>query len=360
MSNDKGFTEQFVDYSDGRKSAPTLTIMVGVSGSGKSFLAKQWVNKSRGELIRFNRDNIRAMLYVDVPWSKRNEDFTRKYEQAGVKLALRMGRNVVVDDTNCVVRTRHSWEEIARETQSIFRLVSMTTSLEECIARDAKRTGKEHIGEPIIKRQYKDFTSASLTPRNYDLVPTNRATTDRAALRSGEFPLRLPYAPVVLVDMDGTMCNHIGVRSPFDESLVLNDAPWPSVVKMVQDLYATHNIIVVSGRNDTCAEDSNDWMKIHKVPVDYLLMRDVPSVPDTEIKGRILDELLTVIPLEKIDFVIDDRPRVINMWQRRGLKVRVVYQGEEVKNFTTAHRDGCPFENASDYRRCKCGAMENF
>jgi len=361
MAHDKGFTEQYVDYSDGRKSPPTLTVMVGISGSGKSFLAKQWTNKSRGNTVRFNRDNLRSMLYVDVPWSGYNEEVTRKLEQEGVTLALRMGRDVIVDDTNCVIRTRHGWEELARNERVMLRLVVMTTSLEECIARDAKREGKECVTEKIVRSQYKDFTGGSLTPRSYGLVSMNRALTDRAALRSKEFPLRLPDAPCVLVDMDGTLCNHTSVRSPYDESLVLLDTPWMPVVELVQSLYATHNVFVVSGRNDKCGEDSEAWLNEYKVPHDYLLMRDVPSVPDVVIKKVILDELLAVMPLDKIALVIDDRPKVVKMWMREGLKVYTVYQGEEVKNFTTAHRDGCPFTNAKDYRRCpKCGAMENF
>jgi predicted kinase len=357
----KGFTEQFVDYADGRENPPTLTVMVGISGSGKSVLAKQWVNQSRGDVVRFNRDNLRAMLYVDVPWSNRNEDLTRKYEQEGVKLALRMGRSVIVDDTNCVIRTRHGWEEVARDSRAIFRLVVMSTPLELCIERDAQRQGKECVGEEIVRRQYKDLCGGSLTPRSYGLVSMNRALADRAALRSGEFPLRLPDAPVVLVDMDGTLCNHIDVRSPYDESKVLLDAPWLAVVEKVRSLYATHNILIVSGRNDKCGEDSEEWLNSYSVPHDYLLMRDVPSVPDVIIKKAILDELLAVMPKDKIALVIDDRPKVVKMWMREGLKVYAVYQGEEVKNFTTGHRDGCNYESRSGYRRCPdCGAMENF
>jgi predicted kinase len=167
MANDKGFTEQFVDYSADRQDAPTLTVMVGISGSGKSVLARTWVNAGRGNVVRFNRDNMRSMLFVDVPWSHHNEELTRKLQQEGVKTALRMGRNVIVDDTNCVIRTRHGWEQVARDYRAKFRLVVMTTPLEVCIERDSKRVGKECVGEDIVKKQYKDMNSGSLTPRAY-------------------------------------------------------------------------------------------------------------------------------------------------------------------------------------------------
>jgi predicted kinase len=364
METNKGFTEQFVDYTDGRKEAPTLTVMVGVSGSGKSFLAKQWVNHGRGNVVRFNRDNLRAMLFVDVPWGHNNEEVTRKYEQEGVKLALSMGRSVIVDDTNCVFRTRNEWESLAHDLRVKFRLVLMATPLEECIKRDAKREGKECVGESVIHKQYTDLCAwqrYSITSLNYIPTSMNRALRDRSALRSGKFPLRLPDAPVVLVDMDGTLCNHVGIRSPFDESRVLMDTPWDKVVALVQSLYSTHNVFIVSGRNDRCGEDSEEWLNNHKVPHDYLLMRDTPSIPDTIIKERILDELLRVIPKERIAFVIDDRPKVLVMWERNGIKVLPVYEGKVVNNFTTTHREDCPFANQKGYRRCpNCQALENF
>jgi ABC-type glutathione transport system ATPase component len=37
------FTEQRFDYSLGRADAPELIVMVGVSGSGKSVIAKSWI-----------------------------------------------------------------------------------------------------------------------------------------------------------------------------------------------------------------------------------------------------------------------------------------------------------------------------
>src|ERR1700739_212171 len=196
---DRGYNEHFVDYSAGRENPPTLTVMVGLSGSGKSVLSKQWIVNGYGQVLRFNRDNLRAMLYPGVTWDKggkHNEEYVRRYEQEGVRSALRMGRDVIVDDTNCVVRTRYGWEEIAVETRAKFRLVVMTTSLEECIERDAKRTGTECVGEKVIRGQYKTLCEATVTPKQYAVSTPNRPVQEREALRMGEFPLRLPHAPV--------------------------------------------------------------------------------------------------------------------------------------------------------------------
>ena len=363
MINDKGFTEQFVDYSENREGAPTLTVMVGISGSGKSVLAKRWVNADkRGNVVRFNRDNLRAMLYVDVPWSHHNEELTRQYEQDGVKLALRMGKDAIVDDTNCNLRVRNAWEEVARNSRVKFRLVVMTTTLEECILRDSKREGKECVGEAIVRRQYKDLNGANVIPVAYGLTATTRAELDREGFRSGEFTRRLPAAPFLLVDIDGTVANHIGVRGPFEEHKVLNDTVWEKVADMVRAAYATHNIVFLSGRHLTCSDDTEAWLKLHNIPFDFLVMRSAgDNRSDAEIKPELLQEILTTVRMDEIDYVIDDRPRVVRAWRRLGLKVVVVYAGEVVKDFTTVHRSGCPQEGKKGYRRCdKCGALEDF
>ena len=366
---DRGYTEQFVDYSGGRDGAPTLTVMVGISGSGKSVLTRDWVLRGYGRVLRFNRDNLRAMMYPGVTWEnggKRNEDLVRRYEQEGVRAALRASHvtDVIVDDTNCVLRTRYGWEEIARDTRSKFRLVLMTTSLAECIERDSKRTGIECVGEKVVRGQYKTLCEASVTPKQYSVAEPSRPVQERGALRQGEFPLRLPNAPVVLCDIDGTLANHNGpngefIRSPFDESKVLLDGVHTVVADWVRAIYPHYNVVIVSGRHDTCGEDTVAWLEGHSIPFDHILMRaGGDNRSDFIIKKEILTELLTVLSQGQLAFVLDDRPQVVKMWRENGLKVYPVAG-------TTVHRDTCPYGDnlaaMKGKRRCPdCGALEDF
>lgn len=349
------FTEQRFDYSQGRTDAPELIVMVGVSGSGKSVLAKQWVNRGRGDVVRFNRDSLRAMLYVDVPWSNHNEELTRRYAREGVILALRMGRTVIVDDTNCSVRVRNELEEIARDCRAKFRLTVMSTPLDVCIERDSKREGKEKVGEGVIRKQYKDLNGTTVSPKAYGLTVVNRAALDREAFCTREISFRLPEAKLVLCDIDGTLADHEGDevcfkcgidtveigrpkstrkcsqcdgitgRSPFDEDKVLLDKPYPVVVAWVRALYPHYNVIIVSGRHNTCSEDTCAWLEAQGVPFDYILMRE-GTPPDNRsdviVKQELLDSILRTVLKDRIAFVLDDRPRVINgCWKAAGLKV---------------------------------------
>ena len=361
---DRGYTDQFVDYSAGRENAPTLTVMVGCSGSGKSVLTKDWVLNGYGRVLRFNRDDLRAMMYPGVTWEnggKRNEDLVRRYEQECVKSALRAGHvtDVIVDDTNCVHRTRNGWETIARDSRVKFRLVRMTTTLQECIERDAKRTGTACVGEKVIRGQYKTLSEATVTPQLYSVAEPNRPVQEREALRQGEFPLRLPNAPVVLCDIDGTLANHEGIRSPFDESKVLLDGVHEVVASWIRALYAEYNVVIVSGRHDTCGEDTVQWLEGHGIPFDHILMRaGGDNRGDFIIKKEILTELLSVLSQGQLAFVLDDRPQVVKMWRENGLKVYPVAG-------TTIHRDSCPYNDnpkaMKGLRRCPdCGALEEF
>lgn len=359
---DRGYNEFFVDYSGGREDARTLTVMVGLSGSGKSVLSKRWVLEGYGNVLRFNRDSLRLMLYPGVTWDKggkQNEEFVRRFNQEGVKMALRMGRDVIVDDTNCVRRTRYKWEEIARDSRAKFRLVLMTTSIEECIERDAKRTGTECVGEIIIRRQAKDLSEASVTPQMYSVAEPSRPVQERESLRHGEFTLRLPNAPVVLCDVDGTLADHLGVRSPFDESKVLLDNVHEVVADWLRALYPHYNVVIVSGRHDTCGEDTVVWLEGHGIPFDHILMRaGGDNRSDFIIKKEILTELLSVLSQGQLAFVLDDRPQVVRMWRDNGLKVYPVAG-------TTVHRVGCAYDDnpkaMKNKRRCPdCGALEEF
>jgi len=241
----ESFSHQFVDYAAGRKNPPQLTVMVGPAGSGKSTVAKAWVNWGQGKVIRFNRDSLCSMLFGDSPWNHRNEDFVRKYEENGVRLALSRGLSAIVDDTNCTARRRLRWERMARASRAAFDLVLMNASEKECIERNKGRTGKECVPEEAIRRQFQRLREAPVVPAGYEIVEFNRAVCDwQALLATGTgdgLVLRLPEAQVVFCDVDGTLADHEGVRDQYDESKVLLDRCREPVAAWLRALYPTQH-----------------------------------------------------------------------------------------------------------------------
>ena len=87
-ANDESVTNLYFDYSGGKEGAPTLTVMVGPAGSGKSTVARSVVNWGQGRTVRVNRDTLRAMLYCDSPWNNAKEQVIRRLEEEAVRLLL--------------------------------------------------------------------------------------------------------------------------------------------------------------------------------------------------------------------------------------------------------------------------------
>ena len=367
------FTETRFDYSQGKPNAPELTITVGVSGCGKSTWAKAEVYRNRGDVVRLNRDEIRAMLFPGVAWNKNLENLVKDLQMEGARQALQRGRSVIIDDTNCIRNTRQKWEEFAQMNRVKFRIVQFTTDVKECIARDKARgvacttCGKAPgvmVGEGVIQKQRKDLgeRAKEVTPKEYKLTRPYFERTEY--LRNGGWTVRLPNAKWKLYDVDGTLANHLGVRDPYDESRVLHDTPWESVLEMLREDYTKFNICIVSGRHDHCGDDTCDWLEMHAAPFDHILMRySGDNRSDAIVKKELLDELRAVIGEDNIEDVTDDRPRVCEMWRSHGIKVRQVHAGKVVENPETAlkHADGCKYEKSKGYRKCPdCGALEYF
>ena len=163
----------------------------------------------------------------------------------------------------------------------------------------------------------------------------------------------------VIFDLDGTLAN-IDVRK--DKSLKPNgkldwnifaapdsitnwDAPNEPVIKMAQ-LFKNDGfkIVIFSGRNDRGFFATRDWLKIHNVPYDLLVMRpdkfqskawpiahgnpatpDMRFMPDEILKKAMLDNF---VDINDVFLVVDDRDKVVKMWRDLGLNTFQVAPGD--------------------------------
>ena len=229
-----------------------------------------------------------------------------------------------MDDTNCNRNVRYDWEKMAQQMRCRFRIVTMTTDLKVCIERDSKREGKERVGEGVIRKQWKDLNEVKVTvKKEAEPAKMTRPYFNRLQLQQGGFLPRLPGCPWVLVDVDGTVADSTGLRSPYDESRVLEDNPYPTIITEVNRLSETHNICIVSGRHDSCGDDTWDWLEMHGVKFDHVLMRySGDNRPDYVVKSEILNSLLEVVLKQNVAFAIDDRPQVVERcWKANGIRV---------------------------------------
>lgn len=88
---------------------------------------------------------------------------------------------------------------------------------------------------------------------------------------------------------------------------------------------ANQDVHIWSGRCESVRKKTEEWLKPHFIYYNELKMRPIgDSTPDDELKELWLDEVLA--QGKKIDFVVDDRAKVVRMWRRRGIFVFDVNQ----------------------------------
>jgi len=132
---------------------------------------------------------------------------------------------------------------------------------------------------------------------------------------------------IYLCDIDGTLADHQGIRSPFDESKVGLDKPLPTV-DLIKSLIATGDrIIYFSGRTDSCRLETIKWLtKYIDDGEPELYMRKTGDFRNDAILKK---EMYNTYIKDKYNDlgVFDDRLRVCHMWYELGLFVFCCNQG---------------------------------
>ena len=162
----------------------------------------------------------------------------------------------------------------------------------------------------------------------------------------------------VIFDLDGTLAD-IDVRRNkatkpngkldwdvfFDADNIKLDKPNHPVIKTAQMFHDNgFRVVIFSGRNDRSFHTTVEWLKIHEVPHDLLVMRpdkfkdkswpiadgnpatpDMRFMPDDILKKKMLD---TFVDIDDVFLVVDDRNKVVDMWRSLGLNTFQVAPGD--------------------------------
>ena len=101
-----------------------LAIMIGIQGSGKSTFYHQFLTK---KFVRVNLDTLK----------------TRHQEKLLIEKCLKERKNFAIDNTNPTKEDRQRYIPLAKENG--YRIIGyfMESKLNECIARNNLRQGKE-------------------------------------------------------------------------------------------------------------------------------------------------------------------------------------------------------------------------
>lgn len=301
---------------------PRLIATRGLPASGKTTYALNWVKEDPDSRVRVNRDDLRAM--AGIPYSPANEFRVILQRNALITQALKAGYDVINDDTNLPQRTVRDLAKLAKAAGAEFEVTDFThVQPDVCEARNTKRKsfGERGVPDEVIWNMWTKYLDGRPCPLPLPAEPEN----------STEFK---PYFPdtskpkAVIFDVDGTLAEMCD-RSPYEYAKVSGDLPIGSVIDEVHNhLAAGYRIIFLSGRKDSCSEETVGWLKRHTgITYPALLMRSSDdNRKDSIVKYELFDKY--VRSNYNVRCVYDDRNQVVDMWRDLGIQTFQVNYGD--------------------------------
>jgi predicted kinase len=297
-------------------------ITVGVSASGKSTFAKEWVKEGYAKKSYTDKDgefevyrNIRAEINRDTirqglveadgkewswsAWNWKREGEVTEIVTARINAAIDAKKDIIVSDTNLSAKYRNAMVKMLESHGYKVEFKEFPVTWEEAVKRDNARANG--VGITVLATQWKQWL---------------------------EYTGRKTYVPnkdkpkCILVDIDGTAAAMFG-RKAYDWHLVGNDKPDEAVRLIVNSLPLDVKIIFMSGRDSVCRDVTQEWLNKHNFRNDGLFMRPENDMrKDTVIKEELF--WAEIAPNYNVLFCIDDRPVVVRMYHDLGVKVFAV------------------------------------
>ena len=282
------------------------TILIGISGSGKSTYIRQNTHDQFCPSV-ISKDNIRKSLIKNYNpnknlWGqysfKDNEDSINSLFDIQLREAAKNKQNIVIDNTN------------------------LSKSKNERLERLLKNYGYVEIN--YINFNLTDNINFYLenNQNRINTIPM-RAINDQYLLAAQSGYLKLSRSNIALVDIDGTVAIKCD-RSPFEYNKADNDTPNQYVIDTINALYETKRIDYIqflSGRESYSYELTRDWLIRHGFDMNKhrLLMRKTKDCRrDSIIKNEIYESCLKQ---NNIKYLFDDRNQVVDMWWDNKLPV---------------------------------------
>src|ERR1035437_2791314 len=247
-------------------------ITVGISASGKSTWAKEYVRKAyvrtnnRFGVTEINRDTIRQELTEakGKEWCWANWQWSREKEvtaivDMNIAACVENGVEIIISDTNLNKARRENLADKLTLLGYTVEIKEFPVALEVAWARDAAR--KNGVGHSVIAKQYEEWL---------EYVGRKKYIADTSLPRC------------ILVDIDGTLAHMNGKRGAFEWHNVGRD----DVDEMVRDVVnswqfvAGGEVIVLSGRDGVCREETFAWLKNNRIVFTKLIMRTPDDMRD--------------------------------------------------------------------------------
>lgn len=277
-----------------------VTATVGLPASGKSTWAAEQA-AADDNIVVVTKDDLRVELHGPKSWTPKRERATVQLQRERIRQAVADGHDVIVADTNLNPSTLESVRRLAGELFATFSVQDFTdVSLATCIERDNIRAGG--VGERVIRTMHAKF-----------IAPDDTYTPPAGA------------PPAIIVDIDGTLAQ-MQSRRPYDWNQVGSDTVVPHVRDLVRRYSNDHHVLVFSGRDSVCYNETYMWLIDNDIPFWKLAMRaQNDNRNDSIVKRELFDKHARSL---NVQLVIDDRESVVQTWLSMGLPVlQVRHQG---------------------------------
>lgn len=134
---------------------PTLIVMMGPAGSGKSFLTEE-IKKSHEDTVIVSRDKIRfALLQPEDDYFAVEPAVIRQYYY-NINFALQNHAYVIADATHISKKVRKQFFRNVKTDGVRVVGIWVEVPLGVAIKQNAQRTGRARVPEEVIKQMYKN------------------------------------------------------------------------------------------------------------------------------------------------------------------------------------------------------------
>lgn len=301
----------------------------GFPASGKTGWAKQWVAEDPDNRINVNRDDIRSMMGFSGVGSQEQEEAVSSIASTIIEQSLKNGKEIIISDTNLRDKNAKNMIGYGIKEGYTVEVHDFDVDLDDLIDRDENRD--DAVGESVLRNMWNRFpkkrwkSGADLIDEAYSKIVQQQELEEHYSTPYKNDPDN-PRA--ILVDIDGTLADHESVRNVYDYTKVFDDKPHEDIIRSVQlEAASGTKIIIMSGREDSCKEDTLRWLEKHNVPHDGLFMRSSgDSRPDWIIKDDLVRD--NIMDNYYIDYCLDDRNSVVDHHRQNGYRVRQVRPGD--------------------------------
>lgn len=284
---------------------PQAILTVGISSSGKTTWAEKFVSENPS-WVNINRDDVRFTLFSDgvrdwgkYKFSKGNENRVTEVCNQKIYDAAAELKDIIVSDTNLNSNTRNRLVNMLSDLGYDVSFKVFDISFEQACKRNNQRQGG--ISQTTLYTQYQNYLK---------YIGRKTYTPD------------VNKPKCVILDVDGTVAKVNG-RGFFDWDKVSTDLPHQHVIDIVKGIQDDTYIVCMSGRDEVCRQDTEDWLLQHGIYFDELHMRKQGDMrKDTIVKEELFWE--HVADNWSVQFAVDDRPSVLRLWVELGIPIVAV------------------------------------